>query len=487
MRTKISTFIVCALVTMQSAMAQQMPFSSQYYTNMMTINPALTGNSPFAQAFLSHRSQFAGLQGGPQTSYFSVDGSTTSGKIGLGLTALNDVTDILARTSVMVNYAYGIQLGKEHHLRFGLAMGIQNNRIDFQAAQVVDPTDALLFGSRQNQTVFNADFGIAYSFKRLQVGIAVPQLLTNQPTFFTNTGSNLMYSTSRHLRSTVKYEFTLNEKRAIVAYPMFMIRAVKGAPIQWDINGIVDYKKWGWIGITYHSNSAISISAGVRYKSFTAGYAHDILLGTVSNYSKRSSEFMLSYTFGEKFRQQEQWNLEMQNRVELLENSATAQEREISLLQKQHDSLAAKSTAMQIEIDSMKTSVAAFEKHVVASEKDVDELQNTIETPIVQAQLAPMNKDGFRSGKVSDYFTEDNTAAPAGYYVIVGAFAIRENAYNFKQSCIDKGQVETALIYNKRNSLREVHLLYTTDKAAAIKVKNQFASQYDKIWILKLD
>jgi type IX secretion system PorP/SprF family membrane protein len=487
MKTRTLIILCYAVISVVTIQAQQMPFSSQYYTNMMTINPAMTGSTEYAQAFLSHRSQFAGLQGGPQTSYFSVDGATTNGKIGLGLTALNDVTDILARTNVMINYAYGIQLGTDHILRFGLAMGIQNNRIDFQAAQVVDPNDALLFSSRQNQTVFNADFGLAYTLKRLQIGVAIPQMLTKQPTFFTNTGSNLMYSTSRHLRATLKYEFTVSNQRGIVVYPMLLVRAVKGAPIQWDLNAILDYKKWGWLGVTYHSNSAISISAGVRYKSFTAGYAHDIVVGSVTNFSKRSSEFMLSYTFGEKFKQQQQWNLEMQQRVENLENTATSHQREIAMLQAQQDSLTQQSLAMQQEIDSMKRNVATFEKHIVESDKDVDELQNTIEKPIVQSQLAPMNKDGFRSGKAVDYFTEENTAAPAGYYVIVGAFAIRENAYNFKQSCIERGQVETALIYNKHNSLREVYLLYTTDKAAAIKVKNQFAAQYDKIWILKLD
>jgi type IX secretion system PorP/SprF family membrane protein len=148
----------CAAIVASGAQAQQMPFSSQYYINMMSVNPAMTGSTEYAQAFLSHRSQFAGLQGGPQTSYLSVDGQTNNGKFGLGLTAMNDVTDILSRTNVMVNYAYGIKLATDHRLRFGLAMGAQNNRIAFDKAQVVDQNDQILYGPRQNQTVFNADF-----------------------------------------------------------------------------------------------------------------------------------------------------------------------------------------------------------------------------------------------------------------------------------------------------------------------------------------
>lgn len=104
---------------------QQMPFSSHYYINMMTVNPALTGSGENTQAYLSHRSQFTGLNGGPQTSYLSFDGPTLSKKFGIGFTALNDVTSILARTNFMVNYAYSLKLGNESNLRFGLAAGIQ--------------------------------------------------------------------------------------------------------------------------------------------------------------------------------------------------------------------------------------------------------------------------------------------------------------------------------------------------------------------------
>lgn len=124
MKTSIIKTIGCTLLITTGTWAQQMPFSSQYYTNQFVINPAMTGSTEYAQAFLSHRSQFSGLEGGPQTSYFSVDGQTSSGKIGLGLAVFSDNTDILARNSAMINYAYALKLGTDQGLRFGLAMGV---------------------------------------------------------------------------------------------------------------------------------------------------------------------------------------------------------------------------------------------------------------------------------------------------------------------------------------------------------------------------
>lgn len=481
MKTRHILVACCAAIVASAVQAQQMPFSSQYYINMMSVNPAMTGSTEYAQAFLSHRSQFAGLQGGPQTSYLSVDGQTNNGKFGLGLTAMNDVTDILSRTNVMVNYSYAIKLATDHRLRFGLAVGAQNNRIAFDKAQVVDQNDQILYGPRQNQTVFNADFGLAYEWNKLQFGFAIPQLLTHQPTFNTNSGGSLIYSTSRHIRSTLKYEFTVDSKRDIVAYPMLMIRAVKGAPVQWDLNAVVDYKKWGWIGVTYHSSYAVAISAGVRYKNFTVGYAHDFVTSRVSNFSKRSSEFILSYQFGEKFRQQKEWNDQMNQRVEVLEQKTDEQSKQIEHLQLEQDSL-------KSELEKVKTDVKDIRNDLDTTMKDVKELQETIEkVPFSHQQVITENKEGFRVGRSGDYMNENNENAPIGYYVVVGAFGIKENAFNFKAACTEKGQTETAILLNNTNGLREVHVFYSLDKHAAIKEKQKHASQYEKIWILKLE
>ena len=112
---------ICLTISLTKVSAQQVPFSSQYHANMITINPAMTGISEYGQAFLSHRSQYVGVQGGPQTSYFSIDNQIGDGKNGIGLTILNDVTDILARTSFMANYAYRVKFNEKSNLRFGLS------------------------------------------------------------------------------------------------------------------------------------------------------------------------------------------------------------------------------------------------------------------------------------------------------------------------------------------------------------------------------
>jgi type IX secretion system PorP/SprF family membrane protein len=466
---------------------------------MMTVNPALTGSGENTQAFLSHRSQFTGLNGGPQTSYLSLDGPTLSKKFGIGFTALNDVTSILARTNFMVNYAYSLKLGNESNLRFGLAAGIQNNRIDFDKAQVVDQNDVILYGPRQNQTVFNADFGLALNVKKLQFGFAIPQLLSNEPIFTTNTGEDLIYSTKRHIRSTLKYEFAFGENGKNVFYPLVMIRAVKGAPVQYDINAVLDFKKRAWFGVTYHSNYAIAVSAGLRMDNFSIGYAHDFVLSKVANYSKRSSEIVLSYRFGEKDKAQQLINEELKKQMDLNNKKVNDNIDEIEALTEQTDSL-------KSELEKTNSKLNELSKNVNSTIDAQNAIKNELNNTQQQLKNAQLNNNQQQiqevkpyekpvlptnekviSGSKADFVDENGNEAQAGFYVVVGAFGVENNALNYKAECINSGITQTAILWNKTRGVREVYVYYTKERAEAVTEKLKYVVDHPKVWILKLD
>lgn len=499
MKTLLYISISYLLLVGSISFGQQMPFSSHYYINMMTLNPALTGSGENTQAYLSHRSQFAGLNGGPQTSYLSLDGPTLSKKFGIGFTALNDVTSILARTNFMVNYAYSLKLGNESNLRFGLAAGIQNNRIDFDKAQVVDQNDVILYGPRQNQTVFNADFGLALNVKKLQFGFAIPQLLNNEPLFTTNTGEDLIYSTKRHIRSTIKYEFAFGENGKNVFYPLVMIRAVKGAPVQYDINAVLDFKKRAWFGITYHSNYAVAVSAGLRMDKFAIGYAHDFVLAKVANYSKRSSEIVLSYQFGEKDNAQQLINEELKKQIALNNKKVNENIDEIEILTEQTDSLKSELEKTNSKLNELSKNVNSTIDAQNAIKNDLNNTQQqlknvqsnnikqqAIENVPYEKPVLPTNEKVI-SGSKADFVDENGNEAQAGFYVVVGAFGVENNALNYKAECINSGITQTAILWNKTRGVREVYVFYSLDRSEAVVEKLKYVVDHPKVWILKLD
>jgi hypothetical protein len=205
---------------------------------------------------------------------------------------------MISRTGAFGNYSYKLKIDADNTLYFGLALGILDTKIDFSKAVIRDADDPMLFQTAQNKTVFSADFGMLYLWKKLTVGFAVPQILGNQIKYGFPDGTDSYYNLSRHYQGSVKYVFDVVKEKGITAYPLIMLRTVAGAPVQYDINTVVDWKKIGWAALTYHSNYAIAISAGVRYQNFSIGYAYDIGVSKIRTYTGSSSEFLLGYIFG---------------------------------------------------------------------------------------------------------------------------------------------------------------------------------------------
>lgn len=281
-------------------LAQQVSFSSQYYTNNFIINPAFTGNKGTTSAFITHRSQWVNVKGAPQTSYFTLDAPVKEKNVSIGLKLYSYSTDIISQVGASATYSYKIKIDNNNNLFLGLAMGMLDNKIDYSRVIMRDKDDAFFLDQQQNKTVFSADFGLKYTRKELEVGFAVPQILGNKIKYGTDNGDIKHFNLARHYQTTVKYEFNVDKEKGITASPLLMVRIVKGAPVQFDLNAIVDWKKTGWVCLTYHSSYALAISAGVRYKNLSLGYAYDIGISKIRSYTGISTEFLLGYTFPKK-------------------------------------------------------------------------------------------------------------------------------------------------------------------------------------------
>ena len=460
----------------QNTFGQQLYLSTQYYQNMLTLNPAFTGESEYAKAAVSHRSMLTGVQGGPQTSYVSVDGQTAQGKMGLGIVAFRDQTDILSNTSAMVNYAYKMKTGNNSMLNFGLAVGVQNQTIDFDKAKVVNELDPILFGPRANRTVFNADFGVAFFWKGLQAGFSAPQMIGNNPTITTNSGQTLNINNVQHFRGSVKYDFMINESKEMKVYPMVLVRSVKGAPLQWDANLVLDIGKIGWVGVTYHSNYAVAFSAGVRYKSMTAGYAHDFTTGIVNSYSKRTSEFLLTYNFGDKWREQKEWNKKMELADQELRDESEQQQEEIDSLKIQQEKVNADLKKAKAELEKNKEELVRL-KGMNPNGGAYDGSQPTAESV----------RQTYRKGKAEDFVDEDGNVPPKGFYVVIGAFGVKENAIKWKEKSLSEGDGKTAILYNSSLQVREVYVYYDLNHDAAMAERAKLVSKYPTVWVQKLE
>ena len=461
MKTIIYTSLFFTLFVGNNLLSQQLPLGSQYYVNMYSFNPAEAGTSVL-QSYFSHRSQFTGISSGPQTTYLSVDGPTKYDKMGLGLIAMTDRTDILSKNTFIVSYSYKLKFGKDHGLNFGLNLGILNNSIAFDKAIIIDANDLIVSNSSRSKTGFTSDFGLLYKIKELQVGISVPQIFSDSK-IDDPVGEKFTLTSSRHYRASLKYTLFLNKSKDLSIYPMLVARYVNGAPFQYDANVVVDFKKLGWIGLTYHSNYAFSSSLGFRFQNMIIGYVYDFPLGDLNQFTKGSHEFILGYRFGDQNKKDAGITEEATKKIKQLELTQNKHEKLIDSLIKTNDQLYKDALNQKDLIDSMM-------ENLTKRDESIKDKAETI-----------------RTGSATDFISDDGSEVLKGYYVIVGSFAVQEYAKRFKNELMKEGYSQTKSIQRNGSEIKNVYVFYTDDINEAINEKRKFTNIDESVWVLRID
>lgn len=290
----IVIFIACAG---KQAMAQQEAMYSQYMFNTLAINPAYAGSRNVTSATALYRSQWVGIQGAPTTATFSIDAPIDDKKIGLGLQVFNDRLGITNTTGAFGSYAFRIRMGKGI-LSMGLQAGASQYRADFTSVNLgSDHSADAAFSTNVNKTLVDFGVGLYYSTDKFYLGLSSPQLLNNQLHNFTVDNNNSFDGQAMHLFLATGYVFPLNDDLHLK--PSVLIKYVKGAPIEGDLNATLWIRDVLGIGAQYRTEADISgmveiqVSPQIRF-----GYSYDRSTTPLVQFNSGSHEIMIRYEFG---------------------------------------------------------------------------------------------------------------------------------------------------------------------------------------------
>ena len=90
----------------------------------------------------------------------------------------------------------------------------------------------------------------------------------------------------------------INMADDIEVEPSVMLKATSAAPLQLDINARVIYKEMVWVGFSYRTGDAAVAMVGLNTGDLSFGYAYDITLTNIRNYSSGSHEIFVGYRLG---------------------------------------------------------------------------------------------------------------------------------------------------------------------------------------------
>ncbi len=288
--------VVFILTVSVSARAQQHPMYSQYMFNMMNINPAYAGSRGVGTMTALYRNQWEGIEGAPKTGSLSFDMPIKEKKIGIGFQLYDDRLGIERTSGFNASYAFRIQLTESGTLSLGLQAGLLNYRANF--------TESILFQSgdpRFSQNISGilpaAAAGIYYNSDKFYFGVSTPALLKTKIDF--DGVSDVTGVTGRDLHLYVASGFVVSLNKDLVFKPSVLVKAVSGAPIEYDINTNLWIQNTVAFGFSYRTGDAYVGMAELQLsRQLRLGYAYDKTFNGLGNLNTGTHELMLRLEFG---------------------------------------------------------------------------------------------------------------------------------------------------------------------------------------------
>lgn len=273
-------------------MAQQQVMFTQYMFNGLALNPAYAGSQESLSLTALAREQWRGVEGAPSTQTFSAHSPLREGKIGLGLLFLHDQIGLTNQTGVYGSYAYRISFSGSKTLSMGLQAGFSHFNARYSKLSETDPAFA---GQDVKELHPNFGFGLYYTTNRWYVGASVPQLAEN---IFDRKDRNSAINQVRHYFLSAGYVMDLNENLKLK--PNLLVKAVGGAPLEFDLNANLLIKNLIWVGASWRSMESIDALVQLQLTDqLQLGYAYDFATtAALHSINAGSHELMLNYRMG---------------------------------------------------------------------------------------------------------------------------------------------------------------------------------------------
>jgi type IX secretion system PorP/SprF family membrane protein len=286
--------LILSLFSGTVAMAQQDALFSQYMFNKLVLNAGYTGSREVMSADLMDRYQWVGIAGAPKTITFSLHTPLRNEHIGLGFYVYSDQLGPTLDQGFMASYAYRLILPKGK-LSCGFQAGFKYFSIDWEKIHNENP-DYMFQGSQQSKITPDANFGIYYYTNRMFAGISSKQLLQNEYGMVKTDGKTAYSRLLMHFYGMAGLAVPISED--VLFRPSTLIKYVKNAPLQMDLNASFLIKDLFWIGMTYRTENALVFMTEINLaKNLRLGYSYDVYLNQLVYYNKGSHEIRLGFDF----------------------------------------------------------------------------------------------------------------------------------------------------------------------------------------------
>jgi len=288
-----SLLLIVSMATCFVSIGQFDPHFTQYMFNEAIINPGYAGSRECLSGTMLYRQQWVGLDGAPTTLTGSIHSPIMGGKLGAGINFINEKIGVSQRTSFSANAAYKLRLDNAT-ISYGLQLGLVS--LSENLGQLNLQNDQQFMVSSGKKTAPNLGFGVHYNTDKWYGGISIPRMIYNR--IDVASGSTEVQNSLNvgyfHYYLTGGGVISVNN--LIKVRPNAMMKVVKGAPAQLDLNANVLFNDMIWAGLGYRTGDAVNFMLGAFInKQLRVGYSYDFTLSMLQDYNTGSHEIMIGY------------------------------------------------------------------------------------------------------------------------------------------------------------------------------------------------
>ncbi len=493
---KILLFVFCGLlVSFQIAFGQQLPISHQNYLNTYTLQPAYTGHQEGLNTWGSFRKSISGYSGAPNTVALNLTYRNTD-KHGFGGSFNTDQAGLFRNTAINLSYAYRLKIKASNYLSAGFSGGLAENRFDFASISVEDKTDLGTL-SNNGKLMLNFGFGLAFTNKRLTLGVGLPILYsTNVKYRYENTNFNYQLRQQKIVNASYVFDITKSGKIQII--PTLILR---NQPSNYWVNDYVatiQYDKRFSLTSGYRSTGVVPVVLALEIKkNCKVFYGQDIAISKLANFTKGGFEIGLAYKF--PLRNGREHKLDDQRREAQLDSLTsrlsvlkdTLKQKNYRLIE--YENVNEKNTALLQEIDKLKKQLAATEnqQQKIVSES-IETEKSTSNTNQENTKEDIQAKKEVISGKSKQVTNSTNSKSidnqnvtineDAGFYIVVESSKNRV-ALERDLKIWNEKEESIFIIKSKKSNWYFIATEKYDDLDSSMKALKETRKKYKKSWV----
>ncbi|RMA58458.1 PorP/SprF family type IX secretion system membrane protein [Ulvibacter antarcticus] len=299
MKSSYFTIIILVLFGIFTGSAQQDSQYTQYMYNTQIVNPAYAGTGDVLSFGLLLRTQWVSLEGAPKTGSFSINSPLgLMDNMGIGLSVVHDELGPSVESNINVDFAYAISTSDTGEISFGLKAGLDILDVDFSKLNLNPNTpDSRFENNIDNKLQPQIGAGVYFNTEKFYLGASVPNFLTTKhfdTNSLTNTQSSAIAAERLHYFLIAGYVFDLSDN--LKFKPATLVKAVSGAPLQWDASANFLINEKFTVGASYRWSAAVSAMLGFQAsKGIFIGFGYDYQTTDLEEFSDGSYELILRY------------------------------------------------------------------------------------------------------------------------------------------------------------------------------------------------